>query len=152
MDIGSVQIVSPNPCEVEVLILMADGTIPKSEVVSGLQDFLENGSIRPLTDKVTVKTPSVKNFSVGIDYYINRSDSAAATTIQSKVEKAVADYIEWQTTEIGKDINPSELIKRVVAAGAKRVVVTAPAFATVESTEVAQCTGQTVNYGGLEDD
>lgn len=152
VDIGSVQIVSPNPCEVEVLILMADGTIPKSEVVSGLQDFLENGSIRPLTDKVTVKTPSVKNFSVGIDYYINRSDSAAATTIQSKVEKAVADYIEWQTTEIGKDINPSELIKRVVAAGAKRVVVTAPAFATVESTEVAQCTGQTVNYGGLEDD
>jgi len=152
VDIGSVQIVSPDPCEVEVYILMSDGTIPKQEVVSGLQEFLMDGSIRPLTDRVTVKTPTVKNFAVNLTYYINRSDSAAATSIQQEVEAAVADYIKWQTTEIGKDINPSELVKRVVAAGAKRVEVATPIFTAVQDAEVAQCTGQTVNYGGLEDD
>lgn len=151
-DIGSVKPTSPNPCEVVIYILMADGTIPEAGVVSGLQAFLQDGNIRPLTDQVTVATPTVKNFAVNLTYYINRSDSTQASTIQEEVEKAVAEYITWQITEIGKDINPSELVKRVVAAGAKRVEVTSPVFTTVAETEVAQNSGKTVNYGGLEDD
>jgi phage-related baseplate assembly protein len=150
--IGSVKPTSPNPCEVVIYILMQDGSIPEDGVVNGLQEYLADGSIRPLTDKVTVKTPTVQEFSVEMTYYINRSDSASAVTIQQEVETAVAEYINWQTTEIGKDINPSELIKRVVAAGAKRVEVTSPSFRAVAETEVAQCTGQTAMYGGLEDD
>lgn len=151
-EIGSVKPTSPSPCMVDVYILMGDGSIPKQEVVDGLQEYLMDGNIRPLTDLVTVKTPTVKPFTVDITYYINRSDSAAAATIQQEVSKAVAEYITWQTTEIGKDINPSELIKRVVAAGAKRVNVNSPTFITVSETAIGQCTGQTVNYGGLEDD
>lgn len=151
-NIGSVKPTSPNPCEVVIYILMADGTIPESGVVSGLQEFLQDGNIRPLTDRVTVATPTVQNFAVNLTYYINRSHSAQASMIQQEVEDAVTDYITWQTTEIGKDINPSELIKRVVAAGAKRVEIASPVFTTVTETEVAQCTGWTVNYGGLEDD
>lgn len=157
-DIGSVKPTSPNPCEVVIYILMKDGSLPAAGVVSGLQEFLQDGQIRPLTDQVTVSTPSVRNFSISLTYYINRSDSAQAASIQSEVTKAVSDYVTWQTTEIGKDINPSELIKRVVAAGAKRVTVTAPVFTTVAETEVAQVTkveGEpdiTITYGGLEDD
>ena len=157
-DIGSVKPTSPNPCEVVIYILMKDGSLPAAGVVSGLQEFLQDGQIRPLTDQVTVSTPSVRNFSISLTYYINRSDSAQAASIQSEVAKAVSDYVTWQTTEIGKDINPSELIKRVVAAGAKRVTVTAPVFTTVAETEVAQVTkveGEpdiTITYGGLEDD
>lgn len=151
-NIGDVRPTSPNPCEVDIYILMKDGSIPSSSVVNGLQAYLENESIRPLTDQVTVKPPTIKSFAVQFTYYINRSDSAAAVSIQQAVTDAVSDYITWQTTEIGKDINPSELIKRVVAAGAKRVVMTAPAFTTVSATEIAQCSGNTVTYGGLEDD
>ena len=64
----------------------------------------------------------------------------------------MASYIKWQTTEIGKDINPSELVKRVIAAGAKRVVVTSPVFTVISDTTVAQCSGKSISYGGLEDD
>lgn len=151
-NIGDVRPTSPNPCEVDIYILMKDGSIPTASVVNGLQAYLEDGSIRPLTDQVTVKTPTVKNFAVQFTYYINRSDSASAVSIQQAVSDAVTDYIAWQTTAIGKDVNPSELIKRVVAAGAKRVVMTAPVFTTVSETEIAQCSGHTVTYGGLEDD
>lgn len=150
--IGSVMVTSPEPCEVEIYILMEDGTIPEASVVNGLQAYLADGNIRPLTDQVTVKTPEVKKFSVDLTYYINRSDSASASTIQQQVTAAIAEYVTWQTTEIGKDINPSELIKRVIAAGAKRVEVVSPVFTTVATAEVAQCSGQTANYGGLEDD
>lgn len=150
--IGSVMVTSPEPCEVEIYILMEDGTIPEASVVNGLQAYLADGNIRPLTDQVTVKTPEIKKFSVDLTYYINRSDSASASTIQQQVTAAIAEYVTWQTTEIGKDINPSELIKRVIAAGAKRVEVASPVFAAVATAEVAQCSGQTANYGGLEDD
>lgn len=150
--IGSVKPVSPTPCQVDIYILMKDGTIPKQEVVDGLQEFLMDGNIRPLTDRVTVKAPEIKPFKINLTYYINRSDSAAATSIQHKVQNAVNEYIVWQTTEIGKDINPSELIKRVIAAGAKRVTVDFPTFVRVSETAIGQCTEQTVSYGGLEDD
>ena len=150
--IGSVKPTSPDPCEVDIYILMADGSLPESGIINGLQAFLRDKKIRPMTDLVTVKAPTAKSFSVDLTYYINRSNSAQATAIQAAVQDAVAKYITWQTTEIGKDINPSELIKRVVAAGAKRVVVTAPVFTTVAATEVAQCSDPQVLYGGLEDD
>lgn len=151
-DIGSVMPTSPNPCEVVIYILMSDGSLPGEEIIHGLQEYLSADDIRPLTDIVTVKAPEVKKFSVDLAYYINKSDSASALTIQAEVEAAVNDYVKWQTTEIGKDINPSELIRRVMAAGAKRVEVTSPVFTTVSNVEVAQIENQAVNYGGLEDD
>ena len=151
-DIGSVKATSPEPCKVDIYILMADGTIPERAVIEGLQAYLADGNIRPLTDQVTVKTPTVVKFDINLTYYINRSDGAQATIIQDAVTAAVDEYVKWQTTEIGLDINPSELIKRVVAAGAKRVEVTAPEFTTIAETEVAQVNTKTVNYGGLEDD
>ena len=150
--IGSVVVLSPNPCEVKIYILMDDGTIPTSGVVSGLQDFLSAATIRPLTDQVEVLTPTAESFNVNLTYYINRSDSSQAASIQSAVADAVDAYILWQTTDIGKDINPSELIRRVIDAGAKRVVVSSPTFTTVTATKVAQLGTKTVTYGGLEDD
>lgn len=151
-DIGSVKVTSPAPCDVVVYFLKADGSLPDDETIPGLQAFLQDGNIRPLTDRVTVKKPDVENFTVDMTYYINRSDASSAATIQTEVANAVASYIKWQTTEIGKDINPSELVKRVIAAGAKRVVVTSPVFAVISDTTVAQCSGKSISYGGLEDD
>lgn len=150
--IGSVRPVSPSACKVDVYILMDDGAIPEEEIVSGLQEFLSGSEIRPLTDEVTVKTPTTEDFSVDLTYYIGRSNSDAATTIQAEVEAAVEDYIKWQISEIGRDINPSELIRRVQAAGAKRCTVQSPSFREVGTTSVARCTSNTVTYGGLEDD
>lgn len=151
-NIGSVKPTSPYPCEVVIYILMADGTIPGESMVSELEEFLANKNIRPLTDLVTVKTPTVQKFSIDLTYYINRSDSAKAVTIQQEVQKAVAEYIAWQTTEIGRDINPDELVKRIKAAGAKRIELTAPEFTVIGEISVAQCSGTDIAYGGLEDD
>lgn len=151
-NIGDVRPTSPNPCEVDIYILMADGTIPGTEILDGLTEYLMSDGIRPLTDQVTVKAPVIKSFNINLTYYINRSDASKAVTIQEAVHSAVSEYVTWQTTEIGKDINPSELIKRVVAAGAKRAVVTTPVFTTVAETEIAQLGTKTVTYGGLEDD
>ena len=96
--------------------------------------------------------PEAVEFSIDLTYYINRSDQAKAVTIQENVKKAVAEYTTWQTSEIGRDINPDELVQRIKAAGAKRVELTAPTFAVVGETQVAKCTASAADNGGLEDD
>lgn len=150
--IGSVKATTPSPGMVDVYILMTDGTLPGNEMLQGLEEFLASEEIRPMTDLVAVKVPSVVAFDIGLTYYINRSDRAKAVTIQQGVQSAVAEYISWQTSEIGRDINPDELLQRIKAAGAKRVEMITPVFTVVSDTAVAQCVSQSLAYGGLEDD
>ena len=56
----------------------------------------------------------------------------------------------WQKSKLGRDVNPSELIRRIMDAGAKRVVVTAPAYAVVSETQVAVAKTTNVSLGGME--
>lgn len=151
-DIGSVRPVTPEPGRVTVYILMRDGSLPSDEVINGLALFLDNKEIRPMTDVVSVSAPEVKPFDLKLTYHIAHSNQASATAIQAQVDTAIRDYITWQTAEIGRDINPTELICRVREAGAKRVVLEAPEFESVNETQVAQLGTQNVTYGGLEDD
>ena len=150
--IGSVKPTTPEPGAVDLYILMADGTLPEDEMIEGLQEFIQSEEIRPMTDLVTVKRPGVVDYSIALTYYIRASDKARAVTIQQEVQEAVDAYVTWQSAEIDRDINPDELLRRIMAAGAKRVELTAPAFTVVSDTEVAQCSSRSVNYGGLEDD
>ena len=148
----SVTVTSPEPAEVEIRFLMEDGAIPTSTVMNGLEEYLQDNKIRPLTDHVTVLAPEQQQFNINLTYYINRSDQAKANTIQEAVQAAVEEYIKWQTYTIGRDINPSELTKRIIEAGAKRVEITSPVFTTVEPNTVARIGQKTVTYGGLEND
>ena len=137
---------------VEIVFIMADGSTPGEEMIGGLREYLRDNNIRPMTDLVTVSAPAEVAYTIELTYYINRSDSARAVAIQAAVETAVADYQVWQRT-IGRDINPSKLVELVMAAGAKRVEITAPVHTKVGATAVADLSGQTaIQYGGLEDD
>lgn len=150
--ITSVKVTSPRPTEVEVRFLTGNGEIPTQTVINGLEEYLMDENIRPLTDKVTVLAPNQMPFNISLTYYINKSDLAKAESIQNAVNTAIREYIEWQTYTIGRDINPSELTKRIVAAGAKRTVVTSPEFTKVPEDTVARISSQTITYGGLEND
>lgn len=151
-NIGSVMPVTPNPGEVDLYVLMADGSLPGAAVISGIKAYLDENECRPMTDLVTVKQPTVVTYNINLTYYINQSDSSRAATIQQEVQNAVAEYITWQSSEIGRDINPDELLQKIKAAGAKRATITAPVFTVVASTNVAMIGTKTVSYGGLEDD
>lgn len=142
----------PEGGKVYIAFIMADGTAPGEEMITGLQDYLSAKTIRPMTDLVSVAAPEEIAYTINLTYYINRSDSSRAVAIQAAVEQAVADYQTWQRT-IGRDINPSKLVAMVMAAGAKRVIVTSPTYTTVDAIKVSALSGTpTINYGGLEDD
>jgi len=150
--ISDVSVISPTPGVVKVRPLLENGVIPGSEILQLVSEVLNDRSIRPLTDKVDVIAPTAENYSINITYYINRNNAASVRAIQEAVNEAVNEYVAWQCKKLARDINPSELIRFVMAAGAKRVTVTSPAFKALDGTKVAKLTSKTVNYGGMEDD
>ena len=151
-NITDVKVTSPEECEVHIWYLLEDGRIPGEESLKALKEYLEEKDRKPITDRVVVKAPMQKAYDINLTYYINRSDSNRASVIQEQVGQAVKDYILWQSTKIGRDINPDELISRIKTAGAKRVELAAPAFTVVPDDSVASLGDDTVTYGGLEND
>lgn len=145
-DIGSA------PYTVQIEFIMAGGELPNESMIMGLQDFLYNEQIRPLTDKVIVKAPDTVGYKIDVKYFVNRSDSGKASTIQAEVGAAIDEFISWQRSKIGRDINPSRLVQMMVAAGAKRVEVTYPIFQTIGKSNIAKLISKNVSYGGIEDD
>jgi len=146
-----VSVSSPAPGEVEIRPLLEGGEIPSQEILEAVTEVCNDKEIRPLTDKVTVLAPTVVNYDINLTYWIDKSNSTIATSIQDAVNEAVNDYITWQKSKLGRDINPSELTARVMAAGAKRVEITSPVFTQVTPEQVAVANNVTVQYGGLED-
>ncbi len=150
-DIIDVGIESPSACLVDIRVVLKGGALPGPSFLQGLHTYLTNKKIKPLTDLVTVAAPDEVNYDIDITYWINKSDSGNAVAIQSKVNLAVSEYRVWQENKIGRDINPSELTRRVMAAGAKRVEINTPVYTVVkDNTAVARLVSQSVIYGGLE--
>lgn len=150
--IGDVKITSPSPGTVDIRFVMVDGTVPDDTVIAAVTAAVNQRGKRPLTDNVQVRRPEIEEYSIDVTYYINASDSNAATAIQAQAETAVENYKLWQASKVGRDINPDELIASLNDAGAKRAVVRSPAFRVIGETAKAQCTGVKIVYGGLEDD
>lgn len=140
------------PYTVQIVFIMDGGELPTESVIMGLQDFLYNEQIRPLTDNVIARAPDTVDYKIDVKYFINRSDVGKASTIQAEVNEAINEFISWQRSKIGRDINPSRLVQVMVAAGAKRVEITYPVYQSIGKTSVAKLASAKVAYGGIEDD
>lgn len=149
--ISDVYVDTPEPGYVTISVLMSNGTLPSTEILDDVYAAVTPKNVRPLTDFVTVQAPTVVNFSVNVTYYIE-TEAVNKTLIQQAIEKAIDDYIIWQSSKIGRDINPTRLISECYRAGAKRVEVTSPIKHVIRPGEVAQIDTKSVIYGGVEDD
>lgn len=148
--ISDVAIHSPQPGYVDVYVMLKDGSIPSTEMLNKIANRLNGKKVRPLTDTVTVKAPTTFYYDINLEYYISDDDSAQASQIIRAVNQAVDDFIKWQSEGLGRDLNPSELIKRVMAAGVKRVNVISPVFTPLDNFSAALVRNKTLNYEGLE--
>lgn len=87
--------------------------------------------VRPLTDKVSVKDPQKVSYNITFTYYVPKDSSLSSTEIKAAVDKAVAEFVAWQCGKLGRDINPSVLIGKLMQTGIKRVALTSPVFTTL---------------------
>lgn len=151
--IGGVHVSSDQAAgTVDIVFVMADGSLPSAEMISAMSQHMSAETLRPMNDLVTVRAPAEVKYTVSLTYYINQSDNNRAVAIQQAVSAAVDSYISWQR-KIGRDINPSKLLALVMGAGAKRAQITAPIFTAIPADSIAAIDGTaSITYGGLEDD
>ena len=153
-DIIDVAIVGPPdiaPGYVKVYPLMKGGALPSQEVLNQVLAICGADDVRPLTDCVSAHAPEVVNYSLNVKYYIDRAKATQSTELQAAIGEAVTGWVTWQRSKLGRDLNPSELNHRMVAAGAKRTEITSPAFRVLKAYELAVPSKITVTFGGLED-
>lgn len=151
-DIESAKAVSPAPCEMNVYIILTGGRLPTENDLRELEAYLSGDTVRPQAELVVCKAPTEVDYKIELTYWISETDAAQATAIQQAVNAAVAEFATWQRS-LGRDVNPTELIRKIREAGAKRVDLKAPAFAVVDGTQIPRLDGTAaVVYGGLEDD
>lgn len=159
--IADVIVNSPTPGVIAIHTLMDDGQIAGDEIKAAILETCSEDSVRPLTDHVTVVDPDVVSYDITMTYYLSEDSTESAADLQEAIENAVDDYVAWQCGKLGRDINPSKLIAMVMAAGAKRVVVTSPTFRHMEdgrdiedpqTPEIAAIGTITLTNGGYEDE
>jgi phage-related baseplate assembly protein len=151
-DILDVSVVSPQPGEVVIYVLMQNGELPSQEILDAVEAEVSAKKRRPLNDDTSAQAPEQISYNLELTYYISTANSTRAAAIQQAVQKAVDAYLLWQKSALGRDINPSELTSRIQQAGAKRVEITSPAsFQALDLTQVAAENTVSITYGGLED-
>lgn len=148
--IGECRILSEAPGEVDIYITVG-GELPDDGFVKQLEEYLQDHSIRPLTDHVVVKKPETVNYNIEFTYYISNDNRSAEETIKKAVEAAKDSYISWQK-KVGRDVTPARLVYEVMQAGAQSVDITSPAYTKVEQSQLALPESITLHYGGLRDD
>lgn len=149
-EISAVTATSPTPGIVDIRFVLKGGELPNSAMIELVQNYLSAEDVRPLTDFVQVSAPDIVEYEIACTWFFEQKNSAQYALIQSAVNKAVENYVLWQKEKPGRDINPSELTRLIMQAGAKRVEITSPAFEKIEQTQIAKETNVQVTFGGVE--
>ncbi|GEN83637.1 hypothetical protein SLU01_19490 [Sporosarcina luteola] len=135
---------------VNLIVLLENGELPTKSFLDGLYNYFTK-DIRPLTDFVKPQAPSIVEYDAHATYYIP-SSVTDPSTVRDEIEVAFNEYLFWQKSKIGRDINPSELVFKLRKAGAKRVDVTLPIDTVITDSQVARDKNVNLVFGGMEDD
>lgn len=142
---------SPEPGMVNIYPLLKNGEIPGQEILDLVTSICSADTARPMTDLVTVLSPYAVEFALDVTWYLERKNAAMASAISAAVGASADDWLLWQRSALGRDINPSELVRRMMEAGAKRIIVNSPDFYALEFNQLGTASEVNVYYGGVED-
>lgn len=102
--------------EVGVYII-TKGTGGDEEIIKAVEAALNDETVRPLTDKVTVEKAKEKSYTLKVKYSYDRNTGA-----QTAISEAAKEYQAWQENTIGRAFNPEMLMAMLYQAGATRVI------------------------------
>ena len=150
-NVGSVRVDSTEAGKVDIYILKTDGQLPDEALIGAVQESLSADTVRPLTDQVTVKAPEAVPFNIKVTWYRNREEDQSRAQMEANLEQAATEFAQWQTREIGRDINPDVLAAKLMGCGIKRLVVQEPKYTEVSVYQAAQLGEIQFTFGGDED-
>ncbi|WP_241622835.1 baseplate assembly protein [Rosenbergiella australiborealis] len=142
--------ISPNPAEVVVTILSREGDgSAGSELLALVDKALNDESVRPVADRLTVKSAQIIPYQIDATLYFYPGPEAEP--IMSAAKQSLQTYINSQT-RLGRDIRLSAIYAALHVEGVQRVELAAPlADVVLDKTQAASCTGWTVKNGGTDE-
>jgi len=142
--------ISPNPAEVVVTILSREGDgSADSELLALVDKALNDESVRPVADRLTVKSAQIIPYQIDATLYFYPGPEAEP--IMSAAKQSLQTYINSQT-RLGRDIRLSAIYAALHVEGVQRVELAAPlADVVLDKTQAASCTGWTVISGGTDE-
>ena len=158
--------ISPTPGVVDIYVLEEDeeggGKLPEQETLDAVYEKANPDKVRAFTDHLFAVAPEVVPFTIDLTYYIPNDSDMSAAAVEAAALSAVKEYRKWQTSKMGRDINPSKLHQLLMEAGIKRVDIRDPVFQKVSDgrevdgvvtpVQVAQLENEIVINGGYEDE
>lgn len=148
-DVKDAQALSPSPGNVTVYILSRVGNGSADvDLVDGVDAILNDETIRPMTDNVTVQSVTITEYSV--DAALTVYPGPDAEVIRQTAETAAFAYVETQH-RLGFDVTLSGLYAALHQPGVQNVTINSPAADIVMNTgEAAFCTSVSVVVGGTD--
>jgi len=142
-NVKDVSVVSPAPGVVDVYILSTDGDGTASDDLLNTVDARLNADeIRPLTDQVTIKRPTITSFNITATLHF--SDGPDSQIVKDLATAAINQFIE-DHKQIGGVIAISGIMAGLHQAGVDRVELVEPTGDIVLSnTESAHCAAITI--------
>lgn len=142
---------SPSANAVNMKVLLTGGQLPNQTFLNELETYIGADDKRPLDDQFTAEAPDVVNYDINLTYYIDPANAGNAANIATAVTAAVSNFVLWEKSKIGRDIIPDELTTAIRNVGAKRSVITSPAFTQISETSLAVASSKiTVTNGGID--
>lgn len=142
-----------SPGTVELYVLLENGGIPEEEILQKVLNAVsaDEKGVRPLTDYVKALPPNIVDYDINVEYYISKDADATAT--EKAAETAIDEYVLWQKTKLGRDINPDELLYRLKSInGVKRARILSPLFVELDDRQVAIANNVRLVMVGSEDE
>jgi phage-related baseplate assembly protein len=149
-DVLDISAISPDPGEVLITVLSrtGDGTAG-SGLLAVVDAKLNDDSIRPLTDLVTVQSATIIEYTVEAELYVYPGPDSSV--VLANALDALDDYIA-QVHRIGRDVTLSGIYAALHQPGVQRVDLTEPSSnIVIDPTEASFCTGVNVTVAGTDE-
>ena len=147
-EIVDVAIDSPSANVINIYPLMSGGEIPDEETLEKVEAACSADDVRPMTDLVTAIAPTAVTYDIELKYYCTADNEADTIKAVEASGGAIDQYNEWQTSALGRDINPDQLRKLILSPdwdstliGADRVDIVKPVFTEIAKNKVAKFSG-----------
>jgi len=142
--------ISPTPANVTVTVLSREGDgTAAPDLLAVVKAALNDESVRPVADRVTVQSASIVNYTINAQLYLYPGPEAEP--IKAAAIERLQSYIKAQA-RLGRDIRKSAIYGALHVEGVQRVELTAPAVDVVlDKSKAAYCTAATVTIGGTDE-
>lgn len=136
----------PGMVAVSVLSTVGDG-VADAPLLALVNTALNVESVRPLTDRVIVRSAEIVNYAVAATLYFYEGPSSA--TVLTAAQVAITAYVD-DRRKIGHDVTRSGLYAALHQSGVQNVGLSSPvADVVIANYQASYCTGITLTNGGV---